>query len=191
MEISGRWRWCTVRKQWRKLPTFESTRFESTRPARVNKPVHCVGEEVLPERGMDELVAALQQEVTRIGDRPAPQTGLAAPGIRLPYIKGLFEAQDLKATRMLELLQRLVEGLKADRGPVPERVERRPLEGRPEAVRGAPARFDAGQGPRACWECQGEGHFRRDCPKRVKRLAALEQLMEAVQGLRDEEAAEE
>ncbi len=81
--------------------------------------------------------------------------------------------------------------MKAERGPAPERVERRPLEGRPEAVRGPPNRFEAGQGPRACWECQGEGHFRRDCPKRVKRLAALEQLMEAVQGLRDEEAAEE
>ncbi len=152
----------------------------------IRKSLHPASMQLLSSSSSERTVDA------RMGDRTAPQTGPPVMGIRLPYIKGLFEAQDLKATRMLELLQKLVDGLRADKGPSPEKgTERRPLEGRPEAARGAPGRFDAGQGPRACWECQGEGHFRRDCPKRVKRLNALELLMEAVQGLRDDVVAED
>ncbi len=125
-------------------------RYEITRPSRVGKPVHCLREQP-GDRDLDKLVAALQQEVQRMGDKPAPQTGLAAPGICLPYLKGLFEVQDLKATKMLELLQKLVDGPKiTDRSALehgPPASDHGLLEERPEAARGPHGQFDAGQGP--------------------------------------------
>ncbi len=150
--------------------------YESARISKVTKPLHLLQQESA-ESEVSELIGAIQGEMNRQGATSAPTPGLTNLGQRLPYFKGLFEVQDKKADKMLELLTKLLQLLQ----------ERKQEPIAPGATGQAPRVGDPRTGPRTCWECQGEGHLRRDCPKVVRRTAALEQLAMAITLLRSEE----
>ena len=150
--------------------------YESARIGRVTKPLHLLQQESA-EGEVAELIGAIQGEISRQGAASASTPGLTNLGQRLPYFKGLFEVQDKKADKMLELLTKLLTMLQ-------ERKQEPIATG---AAGPVPRAGDPRAGPRTCWECQGEGHLRRDCPKVVRRTAALEQLAMAITLLRSEE----
>ncbi len=150
--------------------------YESTRIGRVTKPLHLLQQESA-ESEVTELIGAIQGELKKNEAASASTPGLTTLGQRLPYFKGLFETQDRKADQMLELLTKLLKLL--------QDKKQEPIA--PGAPGQAPRVSDPRTGPRTCWECQGEGHLRRDCPKVVRRTAALEQLVVALTLLQSEE----
>lgn len=94
-------------------------------------------------------------------------------GVRLPYFKGLFEAQDRKMDKILDLLGTLMEEGKGRKTYA-------------AAVASAPQK---GSG-KECWLCKKPGHISRECPDRPKDVKSLLSLMLTLAAAEDSETEE-
>ena len=145
------------------ITQYESVNRKPVKPVRMLKPEDEQDEPLL------QLAALLRGGKKDDGNKDT--------GPRLPYFKGLFEAQDKKMDRVLELLGTVVEGMtKKEDGATASTV---PTER---------------TGPKECWLCKKPGHFSRECPQRPKDIRALASLLqrlgEDMDGLEDAEKEE-